>query len=204
LGINIANDPDAVVLTAVPISSSSIRLNWSRNNNDDFTAYQIYRNTTTPINTSFGPIAVLTNNNTLTYTDEQLPNELTGYYYSVFVYDNTGRSTGSNTVEAVTLFNEFPNSIELSGRIELQDGDSVVVLSWNSNSDDDFSMYRVYRYTDSTTSNYNLWNALSIIGTSGVTSFTDDLPEVTENYYQVQVVDIQGKRSNSNWIEINF
>ncbi|MFH2035886.1 MAG: hypothetical protein ABIJ45_05730, partial [Candidatus Zixiibacteriota bacterium] len=202
--INVANDPIAVTLTAVPISSSSIRLNWSLNNNGDFTAYQIYRTTTGTVTNDDEPIAVITSQSTLTYTDVNLPSELTSYYYRIFVYDNTGRSSGSNTAEGVTLFNAAPTPVELSGRIELQDGDTVVVLSWSANHDDDFATYRVFRYTDSTTVNYTQWNALTIIGNSGTTSFTDDLPQSAQNYYQVQVVDAQGKRANSNWIEINF
>ena len=100
--LNIANPPTPVSLVAVPVSSSTVRLNWSQSIDSDFAAYQIYRGPTAGISNNTDPITVIESKSELTFTDEGLTAG-TEYYYVIYVYDKTGLTAASGVVSAVTL-----------------------------------------------------------------------------------------------------
>lgn len=192
--LNISNPPSAVTIVAVSESSSSIRLNWSRAVDDDFTAYHIFRGSDSTVSSDSEPVTVINSRSTLTFKDSGL-DESTEYFYRIYVYDNTGLSAESNVASAVTLVNLPPTAVTAAVRYE----DSVF-LSWTANSDDDFESYRLYRTTDTTISIEQM-TPLSIINGQIQTSFTDN-PASGVYFYGVAVFDKQGKWALSNWVEI--
>lgn len=92
--------PPTPVILARPIAidSTTLRLTWSKNNDEDFAFYSIYRSKTSPVDTTGAPIAIISSNPAKTeYTDVGLEPR-TRYYYRVFVVDTGGLRSGSNEV----------------------------------------------------------------------------------------------------------
>jgi len=91
--------PQAVVLAQPTIlHSDSIRLSWSRNWDDDFAGYYIYRTTQSPVEIKGTPITILNTANETHYIDVGLKMNRT-YYYKVAVYDRMNKYSASNEVE---------------------------------------------------------------------------------------------------------
>lgn len=195
--LNIANPPVAVTLSAVAESSSSIRLSWSKNIDNDFAAYQLYRGLDNSVSNASEPVVIVDNSSNLSYTDTGL-DENTRYFYRIYVYDNTGLFAPSIDADALTLANQAPDPVTLAARVEIIDSDTTVALSWTVNNDDDFDSYRVYR-TDDTTQAMDSWSLLNIINSQSVTTFTDIFPPAGNVFYRIMVFDIQDKYSSSNW-----
>jgi len=92
--------PKAVTLFISNEDSTSVSLGWTTNNDTDFESYRIYRSTsaTVDINNDDNLIGVVTNKNTISYTDNNVTKG-TVYNYVVVVYDQFGaKSPASNQV----------------------------------------------------------------------------------------------------------
>ncbi len=189
--LNISNSPTPVTLFASAQSSSSIRLNWSEAVDNDFTAYHIYRDISTPVSQSSEVITVITGRSTVQYNDTGL-DDSTRYYYRIYVYDNTGQSAGSNVDSALTLINQPPDSVSLAARAV---GDSSVILTWTMNENSDFDSYRIYRGP------FEPASLQAIITNQSTTQYTDYPGSGTYNYYVV-VFDKQGKYTLSSWVGV--
>lgn len=88
--------PTGVVLAATLDDTNSVRLTWSRNSEDDFQSYQIYRDTIALVDLT-SPLVSLINDRTTDFLSDYLP-QRRSYYYKVYVFDRHGLSTGSNEV----------------------------------------------------------------------------------------------------------
>lgn len=97
------NQPPTPVTLAVPSpqDTTRLRLNWSQNNDADFSDYLIYRSLDTPVDTTQTPIMILNRRQDTTFTDSNLRPRTT-YYYRVFVRDTRGARSGSNEVSGTT------------------------------------------------------------------------------------------------------
>jgi fibronectin type 3 domain-containing protein len=193
--VTIRIPPEAVILFKPSNQTqSSLTLYWSQSTASDFKYYQLYRAKAPSVDTNSTSITIITGKTTTTYTDSNLE-DTTTYYYRVYVYDNTGLSTASNTESGTTLKNQPPEPVVLS--ITSINHDSSLVLSWSENEDEDFESYRIYRSaTSPVTINSNL---IKIINQQSATSFTDaDVLPSSHYYYKVFVFDKGGLYSPSN------
>lgn len=104
----IQTGPTATTLAAT-VSGSTAFLDWIQDTSVDFYSYQVWRNTTSAVLDSYRSSGVATtsvcaaiiyNRLLLGYKDENLPSGT--YYYSVGVYDRSGRHAFSD-VSTVTI-----------------------------------------------------------------------------------------------------
>jgi fibronectin type 3 domain-containing protein len=190
--INIAKSPTPVSLGAVAETSASIKLTWSQSSESDFSAYQIYRSTSSNVSNNSNLVTIITGRTTTTYTDSDLLGN-TGYFYRIYVYDNTGRFGASNVAADTTPVNLTPIAVHLAVR----GLDSTSYLTWTTNNDDDFASYMIYR--DNSPGVDTTSQLLTIINSSNTTSFNDTRPNTTNTYYyKVYVFDKQGLATGSN------
>ncbi len=90
--------PKPVVLSQPVQDSLSLRLTWSPNTDSDFAHYRLYRSTSSPVDTTFAPIAIINNASITEFRDFSATANIT-YFYRIFVYDKWGLSSGSNEVQ---------------------------------------------------------------------------------------------------------
>ena len=94
-----ANTPPAAVVLdkPLPINKTTVKLSWSRNIDDDFSMYRIYRSDQLPVSLNNTPIQMSSDNLTNFYKDSGLkPDNI--YYYKIVVYDKGGLYAESNEV----------------------------------------------------------------------------------------------------------
>ncbi|TDI95238.1 MAG: hypothetical protein E2O76_13705 [Caldithrix sp.] len=97
-GTTLANEPPKSVTLAQPVQiDSTLRLSWSRNSENDFDSYRVYRSQSTPVDTLQAPIIIINSSPDTSYDDSDIQ-QSTDYYYRVLVFDKGGLSTGSNEV----------------------------------------------------------------------------------------------------------
>ena len=166
-------------LNATVVSNSRIDLSW-----DDVPEAANYN-----IKYSLadgGPYALLASLGTTTISDTELL-ESTTYYYVVTALNSAGESLNSQQAEAVTL-NAQPQP---PAGLSATDGNGLVSLNWQANTEEDLAGYNVYR---SATSNggYMLLNE-SLLETA---SFIDSSAiDYNMYYYVVTAVDEFGLES---------
>lgn len=141
-----ADEPPTAVILSDPssITTSSMKLSWEMNTDNDFVNYSLFRSTESSVTESSELVAEIVNRYTLEYIDEGLQDGTT-FYYRVFVEDAIGQTTGSNTVSATTLnqpgtwgvFATAAESIDLYGVSALSGdfayfvGDSGKIYKWD-------------------------------------------------------------------------
>ena len=90
--------PTPVVLAGTLSDSTTVRLTWSRNSDDDFASYRIYRSTSAipepPLDAQM--IAFINEQGTSSYND--YISSIGTYHYIIYVYDRQGETAGSNEV----------------------------------------------------------------------------------------------------------
>lgn len=96
LKINAASLPDSVTLAVGLIDETTARLSWTKSNEENFSSYRVYRDSSTPVTLSDDLITIITDRNTLSYND-YLPNPGI-YHYRVYVFDTQEQYAGSNEV----------------------------------------------------------------------------------------------------------
>ncbi len=93
--------PKAVTLfNPVPDSASTaLKLTWTANNEKDFANYQVFRSTTSPVDSTgkSTPLAIINDSDATTYRDAAVTPGTT-YFYRVLVFDRSGRFAFSNQV----------------------------------------------------------------------------------------------------------
>ena len=90
--------PTPVILQPViPIgnSTTSLNLSWSKNEDNDFSSYKIFRSKSSGVDSASLLVTAITDQNVTTYDDTNLQQN-TAYYYRVYVYDVGGLLAGSN------------------------------------------------------------------------------------------------------------
>lgn len=192
--------PNAVTLNLPQLlgdGTSLVQLNWSRSIDDDFAGYRILRGTKQPIDPLSPPIAFLTDPNTTVYLDNTVSAN-TAYFYQVYVFDQGGKSTGSNVASVTTARNQPPQPVTLATPAVLDT--STLRLSWSQNTDSDFASYRIYR--SRTPGIVENQPPIHIINVNTATTFTDlGLDRSTTYYYRVFVYDRGGLAAGSNEVQ---
>jgi hypothetical protein len=172
-------------LTAQPLSSSQILLNWS-NNSATESGFRIERSPVT--DTNFTEIATV-GANTTTFTDSGL-NEATKYWYRVRAYDADTTSAYSNEYQATTLYNipAAPSGLTITSLLT-----NRVSISWTDNSGDETG-FKVQRKTGSTGTYADLATT-----PANATAYNDsNLTDGTVYYYRVAATNPAGDSAFSN------
>lgn len=197
MGKTNANQPPQPVilypLSPIANSLTSLSLSWSKNDDNDFANYKIYRTRSPGVDSTSLLVTTISDQNTTNYEDTNL-RENTEYYYKVYVYDTRGLSAGSTEEMGKTNANQPPSPVILAKPSVV---DSMTLhLSWSQNSDDDFAMYSIYR---SETSPVDTTNApITIINNQQTTHYDDNkLSTNTAYFYRVFVEDQGGLFSGS-------
>ena len=174
-------------LTAQPLSSSQVLLNWADNSATE-TGFRIERS---PLNdTNFTEIATV-GANTTAFTDSGL-NEASRYWYRVRAYNANTTSDYSNEYQATTLYNipAAPSGLTITSLLT-----NRVSLSWTDNSGDE-SGFNIQRKTGVTGTYVTIKTTVP-----NVTSYTDNdtaLVDGTLYYYRVSATNPAGDSAFSN------
>ncbi|MGC9363454.1 MAG: fibronectin type III domain-containing protein [Fidelibacterota bacterium] len=105
VGDTLNSPPVPVELSFAGSTTSSIQLRWTLDQNDDFSVYELYRSTKSEFtrrSREARKVATISNKNTTTYTESNLPSGVF-YYYCIYVTDIGGESSASNIVSAYTV-----------------------------------------------------------------------------------------------------
>lgn len=137
--------PEAVSLNyPYEMTSSTVILDWTENEDDDFEEYEIHYSLTSGFTPSSGTRyftdTPLDNSKILTYSIEGLE-EKTTYYFVVRVYDGGSSYADSNEVDATTP-NGAPEAVELQDLYSVRDDEFTAV--WSASEAADFSYYEVH------------------------------------------------------------
>jgi len=194
--LSIQQTPQAVQLfTPGPVQdhSSALHISWTRNQDDDFAAYRLYRAIETGVeNAPDRHLVTDISTQATTWHDDTELEENTTYYYQIAVYDQYGLCSFSNEVSATTGENEPPEPVTLLvTSVRLMEEDSTaaqIELKWTRSQESDFNYYLVYRDEQSPVDDSS--TPVELINDSQITVFTDtQLPLATRYYYRVSVCD---------------
>jgi len=99
----VGNHPDLPSMRSITSpTSSSLQIRWEENQNPDFSAYLLYRHTSSNVSTTTGTlVSTVTDRSTIQYLDENLQ-QYTRYYYVLYVQNVAGTTVASNRMDYVT------------------------------------------------------------------------------------------------------
>jgi hypothetical protein len=194
--ISFTDPPDPVYLFgAVDSTTSSITIRWEPSEEEHFTSYRIYRDTSSGVDEIADRlVTTISSVSQSTFTDQNLMEGET-YYYRVFVVNDIDETAGSNE-RAASTFDAYPDPVVLDSLSAI--GNNRLTLTWSRNNNSDFEEYRVYRSTTPGVTEVSL--LVKTIDEREIT-FLDDTGLDTQTnhyYYRVYVVDRGGKSSRSN------
>ena len=189
---------EAVTLLSAVVSeppdAASVTVRWSQSQEDEFSAYRLYRSEGAAVDSTDERIHSETSKTGLDYTDEEVIEGRT-YAYRVYVEDTFGREIGSNTWTA-----EVPN-VRPPEAVTIEEPEAVstsrIALSWNQPGDLDFASYKIYRNETGTVSQDDEHVATI---TDVHTTYHDDtgLEENKKYYYRIYTSDEGGLTARSN------
>lgn len=193
-GVNVPPTPVALA-QAFNITANGATFNWTVNNDADFDYYALYRDTVPNVTDQSYEVALFTDRLETSYRDETL-DENTTYYFRVFVVDQQGASSGSNTVSLTTL-DGFPTAVTLLSVTPPSNTDDQLQIFWLTNTDSDFEAYHLLRATNlSMTQNLT---TVTVISDQQTNAFLDTaLSPSTTYYYRIDVYDESGHSTPGN------
>jgi fibronectin type 3 domain-containing protein len=186
--VTIQSPPSAVLLFPPSASTqSTLTLYWTRNQDNDFYSYRVYRGKTNLVNSDSLLVTTVLSNTTTSFTDTGLSSGTT-YYYKVYVYDQSGLCSGSNVENGTTLENMPPAKVTVS----LSAVDSTTLkVSWSQNHDHDFDFYQIFR-VDTTLGVLDTFS-VSIVSQQSTTTYDDSQLKAGIKYcYYITVHDKEG------------
>jgi fibronectin type 3 domain-containing protein len=190
--LNVFSPPLPVTAAAFALSTFQIQLTWTASESQSFTAYRIYRSLTPNVTTASQLLISIDDQGQSNFIDSTLADNTTAYY-KVFVYDNTGLSSGSNEVSAQTQVNVAPQQIEF---FAVKNADSTVSLTWAASPDVDFSSYRIYRANNGTITTAS--ELVAFITDVSTTEFTAEfLDPPVQTFFRIFVFDRHGLSTGS-------
>lgn len=181
------------------ITENSMHLSWSKNNDSDFSKYEIHMSKQSAFNLSNSTfLASISSQGTTEYAVKDLkPN--TTYYFKVRVYDIKGLHNDSNEVNGTTLPPNYPPSpVTLYPPENITQ--SSMRLRWSKNYDDDFEKYVIYMDTkDEFVPSPQ--NTLSTIVERNITEYiVTELKANTTYYFTLRVYDDRGLFTQSKYV----
>lgn len=136
--------PSAVTLNAAEnITSNSMSLSWSQSYDDDFSRYELYRDTTSAVSFMSSKISTITTKMQTAYDDSNL-NPNTVYYYILYVIDTAELTTPSNVVSGTTSV-QYNALTKINLKEPVKKTTDSMVLTWDRCNEADFASYRIYR-----------------------------------------------------------
>ena len=172
-------------LTATPISSSKIRINWTDNSNIE-TGFKVERKTGS--SGTWSQIAIVGANIT-TYTNSSLSQNTT-YFYRVRAYNNTVNSAYSNEASATT---PYATPAAPSNLTATAVSTSQIDLTWTDNSGVETGV-KIERKTGSS----GTWAQIATVG-ANVTAYSNNgLTHGTTYYYRVRAYNVNVNSVYSN------
>jgi len=200
LSVQAAPDPVSLLglETADPPADPAVTIRWSQYLGTDFSAYQVFRAASAPVDSSDRLLGTVTGRITVDYEDSDVIEGHT-YAYRIFLLTTSGLSAGSNTVSILVPNQRPPASVQLLTSPETST--DRIALEWTKSSARDFASYRVYR---------NLTGAVSqsdplvaeIPDADQVYLDDGGLVENTEYFYRVYVIDEGSLSSRSNEVGV--
>ena len=195
-----ANDPPTPVILYPPSpvgnSLTSLTFSWSKNEDDDFASYKIYRAKAPGIDSTALLVANISDQSITNYEDTNLEKN-TEYYYRVYVYDTGGLSTASNEEMGKTNANEPPIPVYLYPISPIANSLTSLNLSWSKNDENDFASYKIYRAKAPGVDSTDL--LVTTISDQNNTNYEDiNLQADTEYHYRIYVYDTGGLSTASN------
>ena len=105
--------PESVVLyESTYVTKSSVELIWTKNDNDDFHSYVIYRDSISMVTDSSLFIATIYDQDSTRYIDMNLIMNKE-YFYRVYVHDKNENASGSNIISVITIDRDY--ALEFDG-----------------------------------------------------------------------------------------
>lgn len=173
------------------VKKHSIRLNWSKSNEEDDCEYRLYRSTSSGVSNADEHIVTVYQKEDTVYTDSGLQDDRT-YYYVVYLIDSENNYTKSNEISVKTMkLQPIPMSVKSVEKYR-------ATISWEKYQDDDFAGYFLYRsdHVNFDTSNANSKQAFYNPAT--VEYIDENLNLDTQYYYQLFIADTFGTKSGSD------
>jgi len=190
--------PRAVRLEVKEVDYSSASLQWSASSAPNFAYYKIFRSRRPGVSVASEMVRFFTDPSMTSFRDERLQQKVT-YYYRVFVVDQSGRYAASNEVRVTIPGNLPPSPVRLRAQYRQQIG--AIELEWTASSDEDFSMYRIYRSESLPVTASGV--PLQFVSDKLRTKWEDRTARPDKTYYyKVLVVDLGGLTAESNEVEV--
>ena len=180
-----------------PIDDSYFQVVFTMNrDDDDFQYYSIHRDENADVNRLDQQVGIKTSRSDTVFIDPVPAIQNKEYYYRVYVVDSRDNSSAGSNVVGDTL-NTEPIPVTLSF---INSTTTSIQLKWSLDQNDDFSVYELYRSTDSEfTKSSEGTVKVAVISSKNTNTYTEsNLPSGALYYYCVYVVDIGGKSSASN------
>ncbi len=107
--------PQPSILTINSASPGSVSLSWTANENNDFSAYKLFRSTEANVTLNDTLVAEFNDRNSLAFIDDDFPGGQT-FYYKLFTFDAPGLSAESNEIATVCAYTaEYFGNKDLAG-----------------------------------------------------------------------------------------
>lgn len=166
-------------LTATPLSSTSIKLDWTNPTDAGFAGVHICRNYGTTVATSASCPGVNVAKPATTFTDSNSLAAGTQYTYTVFAYDTAANSSSGAHVTTTTPGPGNPPPANVTNLTATPLSSSSVELDWTNPTDSDFAGVFICRNQGATAPTYPC-GGVSVSGTT----FTDTnvLPSTQYTY----------------------
>ncbi|HNS71773.1 MAG TPA: fibronectin type III domain-containing protein [bacterium] len=189
--------PQAAVLQSpLNVTTTSLILSWSQNNETDFAHYRLFRGSTGEVGSGDLQIALIATRSTTQYQESGLePN--TTYWYRLYTVDQSGGMSASNPVSVTTYPDEKPDAVLLAAPAASAAG--AMRLTWSASRASGFLSYRIYRANTASVDNSGI--PIVIINNAATTMHDDvGLAANTTYYYKIYVYDMMQRSTGSNTV----
>jgi len=184
-------------IVSEPPEAAAVTLRWSQTQEDEFSAYRLYRSEGATVDSTDRQIHSATSKTAIDHTDGEVIEGRT-YAYRVYVEDSFGRQAGSNTWSTELPNLRPPAAVTLNTPAAISS--SRIALEWSQSADLDFAAYRIYRNESGTVSEED--DLIATITDVNAIYYDDTgLRENRNYYYRVYAVDEGGLTARSN--EVN-
>jgi hypothetical protein len=174
------------------LTQTSMHLSWTKNVDNDFSKYEIYRSTSQG---QIGTLIATINNQTQIYYNVTGLTPSTTYFFVVRTANSKNLFSDSNQATGTTMAIPVPTPVTLNN--PSNPTISSLYLTWSKNSDPDFLKCEIY-ISQSSSSRGSL---IATINNQSITSYNvTGLNPSTTYYFTVRTTNQQGGYSDSNQV----
>ncbi len=177
------------------VTDTTLRLKWSKNYDDSFQQYLLFRSFDPHVETNGIPTYTFADVDTVTMDEAGLvPN--TAYYYRLVVENTHDMTAESSVVSAATAaINQPPAPVWFESPSGITS--SAVKLAWDSDTGSDFDFYRIYRSDEAAVETSDSMVA-EVTDRDSTVYFDTTLSPGNVYYYRIFTYDTKGLFSGSN------